>query len=120
MYTFDDIKNKLKNIPYPEQVTDIFLLDSGVRFTWRGNSFRISIHDGNVEECQKNIDGNTLNHSNIVILMQTIIALSKERQEKTDQNLKFNLHLLKQLIIKHGQVRHNKALEEISKTLNIG
>lgn len=69
--TKEEILVKLiKNIPYPNQISDLDLSSESdaIRFTWRSDRFRISL-TGSVEQVEKPF----LAGSNMAILMETLI-----------------------------------------------
>lgn len=64
-------------LPYSDQITglDIESEDSGVRFTWRGDTFRVSV-GGHVEQCERGC----LHGSNLALLARSLIKGELVRQ----------------------------------------
>jgi hypothetical protein len=79
MYNQKTVTEALQHLPYPEQVSDVELVENGIRFTWRGDNFRLSLSSDLVEECVNDFEP-ILRGSNIAILMEALLRpfLKKE------------------------------------------
>ena len=62
----------LKALPYPQHITGIDLREPNVvRFTWRGDTFRVNVHGGHFHAEQ--VQGGLLAGNNIAILLTALL-----------------------------------------------
>lgn len=64
------LEELIRNIPYPDQIKDMEISDTDIRFTWRGDRFNIEVSGGLCEEIK---DG--LRHSsNVAMLLMALMG----------------------------------------------
>ncbi len=59
----------MKKLPYPEQIKDLKITESGIYFTWRDTDFKASFPTYSIEE----VVGSCLAGSNIAIVTRELI-----------------------------------------------
>lgn len=82
--TKDELVSLIKAaIPYPDQITDwdVSREEDAVRFTWRGDRFRVTLRGVGVDQCDP---PGFLKGSNLATLLGRLLKLEWEKSEKEE------------------------------------